>query len=153
MIKSRSGSAHFNLFFWPKNLSCILLNKIKAIFFLVSFLLANSGMVVSAHWCGGKLAGISFFSVRDLCACAKKNVAMKRGCCEAKVTTFQSDNDLDVTGPLVYKAPSSELVAFIYLSSEAGTLSSAALSAAAFSKPPPGHPKIPRYMQNRVFRI
>jgi hypothetical protein len=143
----------FHPVFVLKKVSCTWLSKIKVILFLFSFLLANSGMVVSAHWCGGKLTSISFFSVRNLCACAKEEVAMKPNCCKDQLATFQAGNDLDVTGSSVYKVPGLEIAAIFAPGFEIGMYPLQGSHLREYSSIPPVHPKHPRYLQNRVFRI
>lgn len=140
-------------FFGRKEVSCICLKKIKVILFLLSFLLANSGMVVSAHWCAGKLTAISFFSARGLCACAQKSEAMKPGCCKDQQAVFQADNDLDVHGMEEYKESSSGPVPTLAPGFEITHYPILISCPAAFSLWPAGCPKQPRYLQNRVFRI
>lgn len=64
-----------------KNLLTILMISI--------YLLGNTGVVVSKHWCGGKVSQVSLFKkAKKSCACGK--VKMPKGCC--KNTTQKLSN-------------------------------------------------------------
>ncbi len=58
-----------------------LVKKISAILLLVFYLLTSCGVLISQHFCGGKLKEISFLSKPDsdgCCGDAKKS----KGCCD-----------------------------------------------------------------------
>jgi hypothetical protein len=69
------------------------MKRITAIFFLLTFLMANTGMAVTVHYCGGKLSSINFFPLDGhYCKCGKK--AMKKDCCKDKTTFLKMKDDL-----------------------------------------------------------
>ena len=56
------------------------MKRIVAILLILAYTLPAISMNVSMHYCGGKLASISFFSDNeDGCVCGVKK--MKRNCC------------------------------------------------------------------------
>lgn len=72
------------------------MKKITAIFFLPLFLIANLGVAVSVHWCGGKLDSIDFFSDgKHKCKCGEK--AMKLDCCKDKTVQLRASDELAKT--------------------------------------------------------
>lgn len=85
------------------------MKRITAIFFLLTFLLANTGMAVTVHYCGGKLSSINFFSLDNHpCKCGKK--AMKKDCCKDKTTFLKMKDDLVKTNLTTFKIPTSKLI-------------------------------------------
>jgi hypothetical protein len=55
--------------------------KASTILLLLLFLIANSGMAVNLHWCGGKLSSVELnIDKKSKCECGKKS--MKPNCCE-----------------------------------------------------------------------
>ena len=70
------------------------MKKVTAIFLLFLFLIANSGMVVSVHYCGGSLASIDFFSgEKHNCPCGEK--PMKDNCCEDYATILKASDEVE----------------------------------------------------------
>ena len=61
--------------------------------FLSIFLFINSGIAVTAHWCGNKLSSIDFFYTdKAPCKCGKK--AMKAKCCKDKTAILKANEEL-----------------------------------------------------------
>ena len=128
------------------------MKRIRAIFLLLTFLIANSGMAVTAHYCGGKLSSILFLSF-DMhpCKCGKK--AMKKNCCKDKTTYLKMKNDLAKSNSIVFKTASPKLI-FPYLKQfELVPSAQFQYSVSAFYHPPPFKPKGPIYLLDRVFLI
>jgi hypothetical protein len=134
-------------------LHCITMKAVKAIFFLLCFLIGNSGMVVSAHWCGGKLTHISFLVEHDDCSCGKKVAEMKPDCCKDKVTTLKAEDDLNTTSAMIFKASVFKEIIIAASHVEIIAASFFHYSAPEFYRPPPDTPRHPVYLLNRVFLI
>ena len=133
--------------------SCNQLKQAKAIFFLLCFLIGNSGIAVSAHWCGGKLTHISFLIEHDDCACGKKEAEMNSGCCKDKVATLKAEDDLNTSSSLIIKAPTFKDIVVTVPHIEIVAASLLNYSTPDFYRPPPGKPKLPSYLLNRAFLI
>ena len=128
------------------------MKKVTALLMLFLFLITNSGMAVTIHWCGDRLASINFFSAdKHHCPCSRK--AMKHGCCKDKTTTFKANDELanstscelHITAPgfgfaLVSQIEALNLPAFKYSDSD-------------FYHPPPFKPDVPIYLLNGAFLI
>lgn len=127
------------------------MKKVTVIFLLLNFLLANTGMAVTMHWCGGKLTSVDYFSSGHNCPCGKK--AMKKDCCKDKTTFLKMKDDLAKTSQLTFKTPSPKfLFAFINVF-ELVPSAQFQYSVVSFYHPPPFKPKVPIYLLDRVFLI
>ncbi len=127
------------------------MKKFKAILLLFLFVITNSGMAISIHWCGGKLSSVDFFSCsKNKCACGKK--AMKPGCCKDKKVQFKVKDDLVKSNTVVFKVSPPMLA----ISAQQFTIVPKVCfqySAIDFYHPPPFKPKAPIYLLDRVFLI
>ncbi len=129
-----------------------LMKKVTAIFLLLLFLIANSGVAVSLHWCGGKLASIDFFADGEHhCKCGKK--PMKPNCCKDKTVHLKASDELAKTNHFAFKIATPKFV--FALPTQIVVLHSAQHLYAApdFYHPPPFKPKAPIYLLDRVFLI
>ena len=127
------------------------MKKTAALLLLFLFLLTNSGMALSMHWCGGKLASISFLSIeKHSCKCGKKT--MKPGCCKDKITHLKANDELNKTNVLTFKisVPKLEVDIQTYplIPKEVSPY-----SGCNFYHPPPYKPKSPIYLLDQVFLI
>ena len=78
------------------------MKKFSGIFLLLLFLFSNSGIAVSVHWCGGKLASINFFlDGEHSCKCGKK--PMKQNCCKDKTIHLKASNELSKPNHFAFK--------------------------------------------------
>ena len=120
------------------------MKKISAILLTLIFLTANSGMVLSIHWCGGKLASIDFFPDGEhKCKCGKR--PMKPNCCKDKTLQLKANDELAKTTQFAFKVavPKIDFIPIIQIE----VLPSAQFLYAAsdFYHPPPYKPKSPIY--------
>lgn len=125
----------------------------RAIFFLLCFLIGNSGIAVSAHWCGGKLTHISLLVEHDDCSCGKRVAEMKPDCCKDKVATLKAEDDMNTSVMMVFKAHTFKDIAAAYPGTEVVSAALFHYSAPEFYRPPPDKPSPPVYLMNRVFLI
>ena len=128
------------------------MKKVSALLLVFLFLITNSGMAVTMHWCGGKLSSIHFFSEKHSCPCGKK--AMKSGCCKDKTTTFQLNDEQQKTQECSINH--SKVKGFqLVLADTFPFFYQISFIAVDFynSKHPPGEVKHPLYLQHRTFRI
>ena len=128
------------------------MKKVSAIFLLLLFLIANSGVAVSAHWCGGKLASIDFFADGEhKCKCGKK--AMKPNCCKDKTVLLKANDELAKTTHFAFKIVIQKfLFAFPTLIEIVPAVQNQYLIADVYH-PPQFKPKTPIYLLDRVFLI
>jgi len=128
------------------------MKKLTAILLLFLFLITNSGMAVTIHWCGNKLTSIDFFSAdKRLCKCEKP--AMKPDCCKDKTTIFTAKTDMAKANQVAFKL-TTPIFNFILLK-QIEVLPSANFQyfATSFYHPPTFKPKAPIYLLDGVFRI
>ena len=126
--------------------------KLKAILLLCIFLITNSGMAVTLHWCGGKLTSIEVCTLSSHhCPCGKK--AMKADCCKEVTSTFQIKGDLEKTTQFLFQTNQSSqpveipaLMVFIPALNVEKKVSDV-------YHPPPFKPKAPLFILDRVILI
>lgn len=74
------------------------MKRILSLIILVLYLLPATGMTVSTHYCGGKLADVSLFGQKTKmnCSCGtvhlKEKVLLKRKCCEQLIFSLKLEN-------------------------------------------------------------
>ena len=129
------------------------MKRVTVILLLFCYLIPSIGLSVTTHYCGGKLASISFlFSNNHKCKCGKK--AMKKNCCQDKTTTFKIDDTQNSS-----KRISLALFKNYNFLSPAFAVYSINFSQAdverhiAFLRPPPLQKDRPIFLLNRVFLI
>jgi hypothetical protein len=128
------------------------MKRITAIFFLLTFLTANTGMAVSVHYCGGKLSSINFFSLDNHpCKCGKK--AMKKDCCKDKTTFLKMKDDLGKLNLTSFKITQLKLSIALTKPIEFVPTAQTQLVGSLFYHPPPFKPKSPIYLLDRVLLI
>ncbi len=129
------------------------MKKATAILMLFIFLITNSGMAVTIHSCGGKIASINIIpSSKHICKCGKKK--MKPGCCKSKTTTtLSAQKDLANTNQLSFKiaVPQFELALFSYCEVMPSILLKKIST--TFYSPPPYKSKSPIYLFDGVFIV
>ena len=135
-----------------KTYLCESMKKSASILLLLLFLGTNSGMALSLHWCGGKLASIALSSTeKHPCPCSKK--AMKPGCCKDKTTTLKANDQLAKSDHFQHKI----ILPLIGLDRSVQyytlNLISSQHIASDFYHPPPYKPKVPIYLLAGVFLI
>jgi hypothetical protein len=129
------------------------MKQISALFLMLLYVLPTFGNTLSMHYCGGKLASVSFgYSVSKKCGCDVNST--KEGCCDDK--SYQL-NTLDKQ----YKSPQFQilsdnktpLIAPVYPSF---ILAFNCIDLSSFSPEdhhPPNKNQIPLFVLNQVFRI
>ncbi|MES2395090.1 MAG: hypothetical protein V4549_03770 [Bacteroidota bacterium] len=128
------------------------MRKATAIFLLLLFLIANSGVAISAHWCGGKLSSIDFFADREhKCKCGKK--AMKPNCCKDKTLQLKANDELSKTNHFAFKISITKFLFPLARQIELVPPTQLQYVASNFYHPPPFNPKAPIYLLDRSFLI
>lgn len=96
-------------------------------------LISTSGVGVTRHYCGKRLASVSVFGDMG-CACGAKDAS--HGCCRTERDFFQVDDDLTVTSPqpIAIGSVHAVMVAAYRLASEFGD--SGHLKAPVHYRPP-----------------
>lgn len=128
------------------------MKKVTAILLLLLFLIANSGVAVSLHWCGGKLASIDFFADGEHnCKCGKK--AMKPNCCKDKTIHLNASDELAKTSHFAFKIATTKFLFAFLAPTEFVPSAKFKYVVSDFYHPPPFKPKNPIYLLDRVFLI
>lgn len=128
------------------------MKKLTAILLTLLFLVSNSGMAVTMHWCSGKLTSIDFFSAdKSLCKCEKP--AMKSDCCKDKTTTFKAKNDMAQANYFAFKLTTPKFNFTVVNQIEVLPSANFQYYASAFYHPPSFKPKAPIYLLDRIFLI
>ena len=128
------------------------MKKIIAIFLLLLFLIANSGVAISVHWCGGKLASIDFFSDGEhSCKCGKR--PMKANCCKDKTVHLQANDELATTTHFAFKIATPKFLFAFPTLIEIVPAAQNQYLVSDFYQPPQFKPKTPIYLWDRVFLI
>ncbi len=127
------------------------MKKIIAIFLLLIFLISNTGLAITAHYCGGKLSAIIFLSINHhSCKCGKK--AMKKDCCKDKIVMIKSTTN-SIKSQLIVKTPNStQFLGFLYNKAAITPIKIDSEVSKLYSLPP-YKPKAPIYLLDGVFRI
>jgi hypothetical protein len=130
----------------------VIMKKTIALSILFLFLITNSGMAISVHWCGGKITSVDFFSAaKHPCKCGKK--AMKPNCCKNKTTTLKANDELLKTSHFSLKSAFSESLIPIVKQIEVMLSAQLNYSISVFYYPPQFKPKVPIYLLDKVFLI
>lgn len=128
------------------------MKKVTTIFLLFVFLIANSGVAVSAHWCGGKLASIEIFADGEhKCKCGKK--AMKPNCCKDKTVQLKANDELAKTSHFAFKIATPKFLFAFPTLIEIVPAAQNQYFVSDFYHPPQFKPKASIYLLDRVFLI
>lgn len=128
------------------------MKRITAIFFLLTFLMANTGMAVTVHYCGGKLSSINFFPIDNHpCKCGKK--AMKTDCCNEKTSFIFMKGDLAKTNSVIFNTTTPKIIFPILKQFELFPPTQTQVVVLSLYHPPQFKPKSPIYLLDRVFLI
>ncbi len=130
------------------------MKKILSIVLLFLFLITNSGMAVSVHWCCGELASVRIISSSEHpCDCGDEE--MDSDCCKDKTTTLDANKENDVAKTTHFELKISTLNPVIAQENYVDIVPSANLQyiASNFYHPPPFKHRVPIYLLDRVFRI
>ena len=128
------------------------MKKAAAILLSFFFLISNSVVAVSVHWCGGKLASVNFFADQEHnCKCG--NRAMKPNCCKDKTVQLKANDELAKTNHFSLKITPPKCI--FTLPIQITVLPSAQYQyvVADFYHPPPFKPKAPIYLLDGIFLI
>lgn len=116
------------------------------------FLLGNSGIAVTVHYCGGKITSIDFIpDSKYKCKCGKK--AMKPGCCKEKTSVFKVNNEMAKVSHFALKIAAPKNILTQLNLEKTVCRESFYYSVADYYHPPPYKPKVPIYLLNRVIII
>jgi hypothetical protein len=126
--------------------------KVATIIFLLLFLIANSGIGINMHWCGGKLASIDLFADEEHnCKCGKG--PMKPNCCKDKTVHLKANDELSTTNHFAFKITTPK-IAFALITPVFEFSSAQQIFLASDSyHPPPFKPKAPIFLMVRVFLV
>jgi hypothetical protein len=128
------------------------MKKAIVILLLLLFLIANSGVAVGLHWCGGKLSSIEFFADGDHnCKCGKR--PMKPNCCKDKTVNLKANDELAKTNYFSFKIETSKFFFNIPLVTVNVPSAQFQYSVSDFYHPPLFKTKDPIYLLDRVFLI
>lgn len=128
------------------------MRRIVSISILILYLVSFSGILMSFHFCGGKLSNIDFFSdASHQCSCGKK--AMKPNCCKDKTVLLKANDGLAKTETHIFKISAPKLI--FTLVNQVNVLPSAHFQfvTSDFFHPPPFKPKASIHIFNGVFLI
>jgi hypothetical protein len=128
------------------------MKKVIALFLLFIFLISNTGMAITIHFCGGKVSSISIVSTnKDRCKCGKK--AMKKNCCKEKTTVLKIKDDVVKTNSSIVKVATQQLFLNITKQLVFSNTSPTNYTTLSFYRPPPLQPNTPLYLLDRAFLI
>lgn len=129
---------------------------------MVLYLLPALGITVSTHYCGGKLADVSFFGSKSkmTCACgampSKNKVHLKRKCCEQVVYSMQLGNQQIKESTIAFKSLDSGILEekqFHFDFTRKMVIAPLNVALSYVPNLPPGRYKAPIYIQNDSFLI
>lgn len=128
------------------------MKKVTAILLLLLFLITNSGVAVSVHWCGGKLASIDFFEDGEHnCKCGKR--PMKSNCCKDKTVHLKASDELAKPDPFAFKISTPKFVFALPIQKVVLHSAQQLFAVFYFNQSLVFKPKIPIYLLDRVFLI
>ena len=129
------------------------MKKAIIILLLVCYLIPVTGMTVSTHYCGGKIASVSLqFSQTEKCSCGSKK--MKKDCCKTKTCSISLKVVQQFTPQLVINFSNYFSFHPAMLHANDTSIIFTDVDAGSYNKHhPPSSLKQPLYLSNRVFRI
>ena len=128
------------------------MKKALAIVFVFVFLVTQSGLAVSLHWCKGKIAALNFFTVPDYSThCGEK--AIKSDCCAITTLMIKVVNDFSKVNQNSFKFSlpkfpvsfPADMVLFSRCEFQKTTY--------RIFHPPPNNSSVPLYLKDRIFLI
>lgn len=130
------------------------MKKLLSIVFLFLFLITNSGMAISAHWCCGELSSICLIAdAKNSCWCNDKGA--ESDCCKDKKTTLDANAKNDLAKATGYELkviiPDFTITQINY--TEVVLLAIIQYHDSDFYHPPPLNDNVPIYLLDKVFRI
>ncbi|WP_300354810.1 hypothetical protein [Fluviicola sp.] len=139
------------------------MKRILSLVIMVLYLLPATGMTISTHYCGGKLADVSLFGAKTkmTCSCGtgtvpeENNVLLKRKCCEEVIFSLKLENQLKefVSYPKIQHSGVLEEIKF-HFDFNRKVLNVSLKTALTYCPDlPPGRYKAPIYIQNDSFLI
>lgn len=128
------------------------MRRLSAILLLFTFLIANSGMAVTMHFCGGEITSIDFFSTeKKACECGDK--LMKSSCCKDKTAVFKTKIDNEKVGQFILKSSTSKYNFKSFNELVIAPLVQPRFYVLDLSLSYQFKPKVPIYLLDRVFLI
>ncbi|MBS3915633.1 MAG: hypothetical protein KG003_14150 [Bacteroidetes bacterium] len=128
------------------------MKKALALLLSVFLLTAQSGMAVTVHWCGKKIASVHFFSAdKHVCACGKKK--MKSNCCKDKTVIIKTQDIQTKAFKIAIKVESTDFNISAPTLLQYELSPSHCLRVDDFYHPPPYKPSVPIFLQDRVLII
>jgi hypothetical protein len=131
------------------------MKRLITILIMITYLTMNCGLVISSHYCGGKLASISLFDFNDT-KCEKCGQKMAKDCCKDTKTQLSVDDDQQLARSNTYTPfDYSQFLALVSTISFQLTPSSARINSnnTRFYVFETGPPKTPIYIQIRSLLI
>lgn len=140
----------FQLFFCSFNL---IMKRIITTILFICYLIPCLGVSVRTHYCGGKFTSFSILPSKSVqCCCGKK--AMKKGCCENKVTFVKAPQDHNIQKINAHSSLKTSQFCKAILFSTYSFLSNYTVDpSSTWTDPPPGPQSLSLYLLNKVFRI
>src|SRR5688572_1223082 len=128
------------------------MKKAIALLLSVFLLTAQSGMAVTVHWCGKRIASVHFFTAdKHVCACGKKK--MKSNCCKDKTVVIKTQDIQTKAFKIVIKVDSPKFNISGPAFTEVEFSPTRCLRVDDFYHPPPYKPSVPIFLQDRVLII
>ena len=138
------------------------MKRILSLVILILYLVPATGMTVSTHYCGGKLADVSLFGVKTKmkCSCGtvplRNKVFLKRKCCEQHTFSLKLENQQlkeAVSHPKVHDVGTLEEIKFRFAYTGRIFCTPSKTICNYCPELPPGRYKAPIYIQNDSFLI
>ncbi|MBI3235720.1 MAG: hypothetical protein HYZ42_17075 [Bacteroidetes bacterium] len=130
------------------------MKKFLSIVLLFLFLITNSGMAISVHWCCGELSSICLISdAGDSCWCG--DMPMESDCCKDKKVTLDASAKSELAKAAGYELKTiiTDLIITPINHIEVLYLATVQYTDSDLYHPPPLNHSVPIYLLDRVFRI
>ncbi|MCG3165034.1 MAG: hypothetical protein POELPBGB_00794 [Bacteroidia bacterium] len=128
------------------------MKRISIIFIMFLYLIPSIGFSVTVHYCGGKIASVSFFNEKGKCGCGNKK--MKKDCCKDETTIYQLDNEQQKIQQCSFNFQQTKEFQPALNINEQTTYQSTFNPTTFYNcAHPPDEVKHPLYIQHRAFRI
>lgn len=128
------------------------MKRIAVIFLMLLYLTPSIGFSVTVHYCGGKIASVSFFDGKAKCKCGNKK--MKKDCCKNEKLTVQLNDEQQKNNTSVFSVQQTKEFHPVIADNNFYSIQNIDYGVDDYnSKHPPDALKPPLYIQHRIFRI
>ena len=127
------------------------MKRALAIFILMLYSIANFGISVHTHWCGGKISSVRIsYSLKHTCGCGPK---MDIGCCKNGFVYSKLSNEHVKSANNVIQDYKNDLKPIVSLKPIDFSISFIVTRDISNYHAPPFKTKLPVFLSNSVFRI